>query len=131
MFNCHKVFAQLQRIRLLHREVLPTGKVRHRHIILYRGTVEFFHHRAADAASGTRRHFNKTVLQLAIFDIPQCGNAVFRAVDRQVGIAGGVLRHGLQDTTGGGENRAPLCSSASMVCSSATLADFSQAVSSS
>ena len=63
----------------------------------------FLHHRTADTTAGADRHFDETVAELPVFDIFQRGNTVFRSVDHHIGIAGGVLRHGFQDTAGGGE----------------------------
>ena len=63
----------------------------------------FFHNRSAHAASHTRGHLDKRMMNVAVFDVFKRGYAVFYAVDRHISIAGSVKVHGFQNTARGRE----------------------------
>ena len=67
------------------------------------GAVVLLHDGAADAAAYAGRHFNEALMDAAAFNILEGGDAVLHAVQGEIGIAGGVLGHGLENTAGGGE----------------------------
>ena len=62
-----------------------------------------FHNRSADAASDTRRHLDKALVYLSVFNILESGDTVLNAVKCHIGISGCVLCHRLEDSSGRGE----------------------------
>ena len=60
--------------------------------------MELLHDRPADTTADARGHFNEAVVQVAVFNVAQGGDAVLHAVDGEIRIPGLVAFHGFQDT---------------------------------
>ena len=85
-----------QRIGLIDFKITISRKACDGDIILDGRTVEFLHNGAADAASGTGRHFYKASVQFSAFDILERGYTVFRPVDRHICVARILMRQRFQ-----------------------------------
>ena len=91
------------RFRLRQIEIFPARNPFHRLVIPHRGTMEFFHHRAAHAAAGTHRHFNKAAMQSAMQQVFHDGQAIFSSIYRHINIILIGLFHAAQNAPRRGE----------------------------
>ena len=58
----------------------------------------FFHYGTAYATSAARRHLDKTIFNLSVFNVAERRYAVFDTVDRQICILVGLPRHCFQNS---------------------------------
>ena len=70
---------------------------------MYRRSVILFHDRSVDTAADTCRHFDKALMNLPVFDILECGDTVFHAVNGKITISWSILCHGFENPAGGRE----------------------------
>ena len=88
---------------LVNVKVPSAGVCRHRHVALDGIATVLLHHGATDATARAGGHLDKALVNLALRDVLECGDAVLHAVKRHVRVLGRVLRHGLEDSARGGE----------------------------
>ena len=97
-FDKRKVLSYLCLIGLIHLEIFLARIVCHGEILSDGRRMVFFHNRSAHATSHARRHLYESVMNVALLDVFERGNAVFYAVDRHIVVAGRVKAHRLENT---------------------------------
>ena len=92
-----------KRVGLIYYKLLSARIVCNRHVALDGSAVILFHYRTVNAASGAGGHFNKAAVNASAFNVAQCGDAVFGAVNGKVGVSGHFPVHCLEYAARSGE----------------------------
>ena len=97
-------------VGLCHLEVLVACVLRNGKVFSYGRGVIFFHNRTAHATAHARRHFDKGVMNIAVFDILKRRDTVLDSVDSHILIAGSVEIHGFKHAARSREESCPALS---------------------